>query len=179
MSSLEMNKIAGAVLLAGMVAMASGFVARGLVNPKPLAENVYKVAGVPAASTKDSKGGPAPTVEPIAPLMAAAKADEGEKKARACVTCHTFDKGAANRVGPNLWDTIGKKRGSVAGFAYSKGLTDKAGDWSYEDLNQFLANPKGFIPGTKMVFAGISKAQDRADVIAYLRARADSPKPLP
>lgn len=178
MSSLEMNKIAGAVLTAGMIAMASGFIARSLVHPVPLAENVYKVEGVPAAGTKDTKG-PVAAPEPIAPLLAAVKAEDGEKKFKACAACHTVDKGGANRVGPNLWDTIGKKKGGTAGFAYSKGMTEKGGEWSYEDLNLFLANPKGFVAGTKMTFAGIAKAQDRAEIIAYLRARADSPKPLP
>lgn len=179
MSSLEMNKIAGAVLTAGMIAMAAGFIARALVSPVPLAENVYKVAGVPAAGTGAAKGGPVAAPEPVAPLLAAAKAEEGEKKFKACAACHTVDKGGANRVGPNLWETIGKKKAGVGGFAYSKGLVEKGGEWSYEDLNLFLANPKGFVPGTKMTFAGIAKAQDRADLIAYLRARADNPKPLP
>jgi cytochrome c len=177
-SSLEFNKIAGAVLTAGMVAMAAGFIARALVHPIPLAENVYKVAGVPAAATKDSLG-PAAAPVPVAPLLAAAKAEDGEKKAKACTACHTFDKGGANRVGPNLWDIVGKKKGGTSGFAYSKGMAEKAGEWSYEDLNVFLANPRGFVAGTKMTFAGLAKPQDRADVIAYMRARADSPKPLP
>ncbi|MBM3597026.1 MAG: cytochrome c family protein [Alphaproteobacteria bacterium] len=176
--SLELNKIAGAVLMSGMVAMAAGFIARALVHPVPLAENVYKVAGVPAAGTKDTKGGPA-AIEPIAPLLAAAKAEEGEKKVKACAACHTFDKGGANRVGPNLWNTIGEKKAGHSGFAYSKQMVEKGGEWTYEELNQFLANPKAFVPGTKMAFAGLSKPQDRADVIAYMRGRADSPKPLP
>ena len=178
MSSLELNKIAGAVLTAGMVAMVAGFIARGLVHPVPLTENVYKVAGMPAAGAKDAKG-PAAVPEPIALLLASAKPEEGEKKAKACAACHTFDKAGRNGIGPNLWDIVGKKKGGTAGFTYSKGMAEKGGEWSYEDLNVFLANPKGFVAGTKMTFAGLAKTQDRADLVAYLRARADSPKPLP
>lgn len=174
---LLMNKIAGAVLFAGLIAMTSGFVAGLLVNPKMLKENVYVVAvpeaaGAAAAAPKE--------IEPVAPLLASADVAKGEAAAKKCAACHSFDKGGANKVGPNLFNVVGGNRAHSATFAYSNtlgGMKDQS--WAYEDLNKFLANPKAVVPGTKMAFAGITSAKERADVIAYLRSLSDAPKPLP
>jgi cytochrome c len=174
---LLMNKIAGAVLFAGLIAMVSGFVAELLVHPKMLKENVYVVAVPEAASTAAA----APKeIEPIAPMLASADLAKGEAAAKKCVACHSFDKGGPNKVGPNLFNVVGGHRAHMATFSYSNTLAGmKDQNWEYEDLNKFLANPKAVVPGTKMAFAGISSAKERADVIAYLRSLSDSPKPLP
>src|SRR6185312_6794889 len=117
---------------------------------------------------------------PIAPMLAKANADHGKQLyTKLCTTCHTDDKGGANKVGPNLWNVVGGKRGSHAGFSYSSGMEAKGGEWSYEDLNHWLLKPSAFIKGTKMAFAGLPKEQERADVIAYLRTMNDNPPPLP
>jgi cytochrome c len=96
-----------------------------------------------------------------------------------CFTCHTIDKGGANKVGPNQWDIVGRKIASHAGFSYSSALQAKGGEWTYEDLNHMIFKPAAFVKGTKMAFVGIPKEQERADVIAYMRSMSDSPKPLP
>lgn len=173
------NKVVGAVLFAGLIAMTSGFIAELLVHPKKLKENVYVVA-VPEAATAAAGAGAPKAIEPIVPLLASANPAAGEAAAKKCAACHTFTKGGPDRVGPNLWSVLGGHRAHSASFSYSQGLAGmKDKNWDYEDLNHFLANPKGFVPGTKMAFAGISSAKERADVIAYLRSLSDQPKPLP
>ncbi len=180
MSSFELNKVAAAILLAGIIAMVCGFIAETAVHPKSPAQKAYVVQGVgePVASG----GAPAQeaAIEPIGPLLAKAKPEEGANIAKQCAACHTFDKGGPNRVGPNLYGVIGNQHAHMEGFAYSKvmeGMHDKK--WDYEELNKFLANPKAYAPGTKMTFAGLRKPEQRADVIAFLRSKADSPAPLP
>jgi cytochrome c len=106
-------------------------------------------------------------------------AQMGEQVSRRCAACHTFDEGGANRVGPNLWDVVGRDIASVDGFSYSPALEEKEGEWTYENLNEFLLNPREWAPGTKMVFAGLQDEDERAAMIAYLRSLSNDPAPLP
>ena len=179
MSSLEMNKIAGAVLTAGVIAMLAGFVAKKLTLPHELEQNVYVVAAVDDGGT--TAEAPADTgPEPVLPLLASADPAAGEKVAKKCTACHTFEQGGANKIGPNLWNIVNGAAGAVDGFNYSGAIEDLGGaPWSYEALNGFLADPKGYAPGTKMTFAGIRKVGDRAALIAYMRSMSDSPAPMP
>ncbi len=177
-SSLEGNKLAAAILTAGIIAVGSAVVSDLLYRPHVPKERAYPVltAAVPAEETA------APTtaeVEPIAVRLAAADVESGRVAARKCASCHTFDKGGRNGVGPNLWGIVGAKKGHVEGFAYSQALLATGGEWSYESLDAFLANPKAYAPGTKMSFAGIPRPDERAHLIAYLRSLADEPAPLP
>jgi len=180
-SSLESNKIAAAVLTAGVIAMLSGFVAELLYHPHvTLEENSYVIAvtegAAPAAATAEE-----PALEDIAPLMASADVAAGESLAgKQCASCHTFEEGGANKVGPNLFDVLGRPIASHEGFSYSSSLAEHSGDtWTYEHLNVFLHKPKDFASGTKMSFRGFPKAGDRADMVAYLRTLSGSPVPLP
>lgn len=178
--AFEINKIVGAGLMAVLVTTVIGYVGNMLVHPKPLKQNAYQVPGVTESKAAGGAAAAAPAqIEPIGPLLAAASADTGKNVFKQCTSCHTPDKGGKNGVGPNLWDVVGAAKGHATGFGYSAAIKGKDGPWDYEALNQFLANPKGYAPGTKMAFAGIRKAEDRAAVIAYLRSLADSPKPLP
>ncbi len=102
-------------------------------------------------------------------LIKEANLDAGAKIFKKCATCHNLAKNAANKVGPNLYGVIGRKRGSYAGFSYSKAMASKGGQWNIEDLNQYLMNPKEFVPGNKMSFAGLKKIGDRANVIGYIQ----------
>lgn len=179
--SLEMNKIAAAGLTAGVVAMLAGFVADLLVHTPTLEQDAYPIV---VASTGDGAAEAAQETGPesILPLLAQADIANGEKQTRACQACHSFDKNGANKVGPNLWGVVGAVMGHVEDFAYSDALMARreAGDvWTYENLNHFLHDPRGWLPGTKMTYAGMGSVGNRADLIAYLRQQADSPEPLP
>lgn len=176
--SFEMNKIAGAILGAMILAMVSGIIARMLVHPTPLEKPAYIVAGAEPTEKKgaEEKKGP----EPIAPLLANASVDAGKAQAKKCMVCHTFEKGEPNRIGPNLYNVLGQPIAEDRdGYAFSPALSAHKGQkWDVEELNQWLNNPQSFAKGTKMTFAGLPKAQDRADVVAYLNSLSDSPKPL-
>ncbi len=176
MSSMEFNKMAMAVLIAGIVAMVGGFIARGTVNPEPLEENVYIVdLGEEAAPTEEA----VEEVPSIAELLQVADAGSGQGLSRACAACHSFDKGGANKIGPNLWGIVNRPVASVAGFNYSSALSEKGGAWTYEALEGFLTAPRDWVPGTSMSYSGMRKPEDRADLIAWLRTLSDSPAPLP
>jgi len=173
-SSLEMNKVIGAVLLGGMVALVSGLLADRLVGTS-------HEEGAPGGGEAMVASAPAPNqpVEPVSPLLAAADPAAGEKIAQKCAQCHSFGKGEPAKVGPNLWGIVNNKHGHMEGFAYSKAIASIDRPWGYEELNRFIANPKAYAPGTKMSFAGLPKVEERAEVIAYLRTLADAPAPLP
>lgn len=104
----------------------------------------------------------------LAALMKTANFDNGAKIFKKCATCHNADKGSGNKVGPNLFAVVGRKKASNGDFKYSEAMIKKGGSWTRDDLNLFLTKPKDFVPGTKMGFAGLKKPQDRADVIMYL-----------
>lgn len=177
--SLEFNKIAAAVLMAGIIAMFSGFIARLLFHVEPLHENAYSIAGV-GEPTAPTGGGAAPAPEPILGLLASADAAKGEATfKKACTTCHTIEQGGANKIGPNLWSVVGRDVASHEGFAYSSAMQAHEGSWTYEELSHFLTAPAKHVPGTKMTYAGLKKVQDRADLIAFLREQASTPVPLP
>ena len=117
--------------------------------------------------------------EPISLLLASASLDKGQKIFKKCSACHTYEKEGTNKVGPNLWNLINSPKAKIEGFAYSKALSEFGGQWSYEELAQFLYKPKDYIKGTKMNFAGLKKVQDRADLVLFLREQSDNPVPLP
>ena len=99
--------------------------------------------------------------------------------AKKCAACHTFGKGEPNRVGPNLWGVVGRPKASEAGFNYSAAMKAQKGNWTLDDLDNYLTNPKAMVPGTNMTFAGIPRGKERADLIAYLNAKSDKPVELP
>lgn len=115
----------------------------------------------------------------VGALLAAADAKRGETLAkRKCQACHSFAKGASHKVGPNLYGVVLRERGAVDGYSFSSAMKAKDGTWTYADLLTYLENPKGFVKGTKMVLK-VPKAEERADIIAYLRTLSESPPPLP
>jgi cytochrome c len=178
MDSFEINKILGAILFTCLVTLALNIAAGAMFSPVKPAKPGYDIAVVahPAEGAKPEAAAPS---EPIEKLLATAAVDKGEQSAKKCVACHTFTKGGPNRVGPNLWGIVNRPKASEAGFAYSDAIKAKGGNWTIDDLNQFLANPRGYAPGTKMTFVGLPKGSERADIIAYLNTLADNPAPLP
>ena len=168
------NTIAGWVLFAGIVALGSSIVAGEMFHSERPEKMGYPIAGV------EQEGGEAAAAEqPIEVYLAKADPAKGQQVFNKCMACHNADKGGANQLGPNLWDVIGEPIGQGKGFAFSDALSKKGGTWNWDNLSQWLTSPKAFAPGTKMTFAGLSNSQDRADVIAFLNAHSDAPKPLP
>ncbi|MFT5539004.1 MAG: cytochrome c [Alphaproteobacteria bacterium] len=179
MSAFEWNKVIGAILVALLVIKVADISGNALLHAKVPAKHAYPVAGIAPAKPGAATAMKKPVqLAAIGPMLAKASAAEGAKSARKCAVCHSFTKGGANKVGPALWGVVGKDIAS-AKFTYSSAFKGLKGKWDYETLNKFLANPRGFAPGTKMAFAGLKKDAERAGVIAYLRAQADNPAPLP
>ena len=176
MGGIEFNKIFAAILVAGITAMLAGFIADKFVHADKLKENAFKIEGVEAAGTAAVIAMP----EPILAMISAADIARGQKISKACAACHSFDKGGANGVGPNLYNVVGIKKQSHAGYTYS-GVMNANGEenWTYEALNKFLWKPKKYAPGTKMNYIGLKKPEDRAAIVAWLRTLSDSPKALP
>lgn len=176
MDSFEINKILGAFLFTCLVLLSLNIGASALYAPVKPAKPGFEVVVTEQPAAGQAKAEPE---EPIEKLLASATVDKGANAAKKCAACHTFGKGEPNRVGPNLFGVVGRPKGTEGGFDYSPALKGKGGNWTVEDLSAFLANPKGFAPGTKMSFAGLPRGSERADVIAFLNSKSDNPQPLP
>ena len=150
MSGLEVNKIIASIILAVLIVTLIGHFGDLIID-----------------------------IEPISALLASASLENGEKLFKKCATCHNYEKGGANKVGPQLWNLINRPKANVEGFAYSKALAEYGGEWGYEELAEFLYKPKKYIKGTKMNFAGLKKVNDRADLVYFLREQSENPVPLP
>jgi cytochrome c len=143
-----------------------------------------KVAIDPRRSDGDGaarKLEPAPQFDARAVVgqLARANVEAGERQFRMCTACHPAEKGAPHRVGSNLWNIIGQRKGALPQFNYSAALKAMGGTWSYLELADYLNNPRKFAPGTSMAFVGITDPERLANLIAYLRTLSDNPVPLP
>ena len=176
-ASLETNKALAALLAAGIIASGSGVISRILYHPSIPEENAY-VIEVAEVEGGDGEAAAAAAV-PLPVLLAEASPEEGEAAARKCAACHTFEPGGPSGIGPPLWAVVGRDIASVEGFAYSDALLAKEGEWIFEAMDAFIADPRGWAPGTKMAFAGIRDPAERADLLVHLRTLADEPVPLP
>ena len=174
----EFYKVWGSALVALTVAFGIGVAINQVTHSDHMDIKAY-VVDVPDGGTQTAAVVEEKVLEPVIPLLASADAAAGESAFKRCGTCHTVEKGGANKVGPNLYNVVGAAKGHEPSFSYSDALMSIEAPWDYENLNAFLAKPKDYAPGTKMNFAGLSKPQDRANVIAYLRQYADNPPPIP
>lgn len=163
--NIQLTAIASAFL---MVAFAIIF-ADLFYQPKTMVKRGFEIA-ISANGTAVKKEEAKPI--DLATLLQNADFDRGAKISKKCASCHSFNKGGAAKVGPNLYNIIGKNRATMPGFSYSKAMLEKGGSWDKESINQFITKPKDFMPGTKMGFAGLKKPQDRADVILFLEQSA-------
>lgn len=180
MNGFELNKIAGAVLGALLFVVGMSVLSGMLFSPEPAGVAGYALPLPEGTETEVAEE--APAEEPLPVLLASADVSRGQTAVRKCASCHSFDQGGANGVGPNLYDVVGGAKAHLDSFGYSNALAERgaAGElWGYEELYAFLANPRGYVVGTSMAFAGIRSAQERADIIAYLASITENPPPLP
>ncbi len=180
MDILTVNKIAAGLIVSLLVVKLGAWFAEETIEAEAPEEPVYRVAVAEKADKSGASGAEAAAKGPsLAELLANASVDKGARIFRKCGACHTIEAGAGNRIGPNLHDVVGAPVAHRDDFAYSDALKSHGGNWTYELLDHWVTNPKATIPGNKMAFAGLRKAKDRADLIAFLRANTSNPPPLP
>jgi cytochrome c len=177
MDSFEMNKVLGALLGTCLVLVAVHIASGAIFEPPAPAKPGYEIA-----VTEQPEGGGAPQAPaevPIETMLPTASIQKGTADVRVCQACHTFQKGQASNIGPNLYGVVGRPVASAPGFNYSAALKAKGGTWTFDALNTWLKNPRADVPGTLMTFAGFDDESERADVIDYLNSNSDSPLPMP
>ena len=179
MDSFEINKIIAAVLLVALLVIGIGKVSNILFYVEKPKTPGYAVEVEQASGSSITTTEVVEKVVDIAALMALGDVASGEKIFKKCAACHSINKGGKHKIGPALYNVVGRKVGGVEDYKYSKALIAYEKEWTFEELNGFLIKPAKHIKGTKMAYAGLRKELDRASVIKYLNANSDSPLPLP
>ena len=170
------NTIAGWALAGGIAALGLSILSGMYFHSERPEKMGYVVEGVEV----EGEAGGAEAEKPIAFYLASADPAKGADVFKKCAACHNATKGGANALGPNLWGMLGETIGAGhGGYAFSDALKSKGGTWDWQNMSDWLKSPKAFAPGTKMTFAGLSKPEDRANIIAYLNQQSDAPKPMP
>jgi cytochrome c len=177
MDSFEFNKYAGAVLMTALIATVIGHLGDLLVPEAEGGKLHIVIAGAPTEATTQLASAPADV--PIEQLLPAADPKAGAAAAKVCETCHNFAEGKGPKIGPDLYGVVGRKIASDGTFAYSDAIKALGGDWTFDQLNKWIAGPQKVAPGTKMTFIGIPDEKKRADVIAFLDTLSATPVPLP
>ena len=180
MDTWELNKIAGAVIAALLLMFGTATFIEIQMSHQP-AEPGYELP-VETTTAAETTGPATPAgidFEELTGLLQNASVDNGQAAFKRCTTCHTPDQGGRNMTGPNLWGILGRPKAAHEGFNYSAAMRDKGGEWGYEELANFLHNPRSYIPGNRMAFAGIRDDAEIADLLVYLRTLNDNPPPLP
>jgi cytochrome c len=197
MGRIRIKSALGAVAFTVCLLLISDYVGNALIppfNPSPQAKVekhnwiIWPEQKNTASTSNEEKSNPqalnlekTPSTpeRSIGMLLSTASPEKGEKVARKCVACHSFKKGAKNKIGPNLYNIMGRKRATTVGYNYSKALKQIGGRWGFSDMDKFLLKPKKFLPGTKMSFKGIKNPSDRAAIIIFLRSFSENPLILP
>ena len=179
MDSFELNKIIAAVLLVALLIIGIGKVSNVIFHVEKPKTPGYAVEVEQVSTSSISTTEAVEKVIDIAALMVLGDVTSGEKIFKKCAACHSINKGGKHKIGPALYNVVGRKVGGVEDYKYSKALAAYEKDWTFEELNGFLIKPAKHIKGTKMAYAGLRKEADRASVIKYLNANSDNPLPLP
>ena len=174
-----MNKIVASIILAVILVLGINKISDVIFYVEKPEKSAYQVANVSTSTTVEVTSESQSTGSgDIMVLLTSVSASEGEKIFKKCAACHSIAKGGANKIGPALWGVLGRKVGSVSDYKYSKAMASYGKSWSFEEMSGFLLKPKEWIKGTKMSFAGLKNAKDRAAVILYMNKNTDSPLPL-
>ena len=182
MDSFEINKIIASILLVALLIIGISKISNIIFKTDKLESPAYKVELPDNDSKKINNGENTMKVEDkvdISALMALGDIAHGEKVFKKCSACHSIQAGGGNKIGPALYNVVGRKIAAVEDYKYSKALVEYKKNWSFEELNGFLIKPQKWIKGTKMAYAGLRKEKDRASVILYLNKYSDNPLPLP
>jgi len=179
MDSFELNKIIAAILMVALLVIGLGKIADVAFHVKKPKNPGYKVEGQVQLASSTSKTSEVIEKIDLVTLMALGDAINGKKIFKKCAACHSINKGGANKIGPALYNVVGRKVGGVANYKYSKTLASYGKEWTFEELNGFLIKPATYLKGTKMSYAGLRKEADRASIIKYLNQNSDNPKTLP
>ncbi|KAF8818577.1 c-type cytochrome [Rickettsia endosymbiont of Cardiosporidium cionae] len=176
MSGLEINKIIASILLSSLIAALVGFIVNLIYKPNlSISDRGYRIVvnDVDNISTESSKVEDTREDFNIQELIAHASVEHGKSLSRKCIACHSLQKDGANKIGPNLWNVVGRNKATAKGFSYSKSMIELGGVWDEESLFYFLQKPSKYLPGTKMVFIGFKKKQDIANILAFLKSQHD------
>ena len=179
MDSFEINKIVAAILLVALLVIGIGKISNLLFNVEKPKVSGYKVEITEDVPKKSVAQKEEKVKVDISALMAQADLVHGEKIFKKCSACHSIQAGGGNKIGPALYNVVGRKVAAVEDYKYSKALVAYKKNWTFEELNGYLIKPQAWIKGTKMAFAGLRKEKDRASVILYLNKNSNSPLPLP
>jgi len=179
MDSFELNKIIAAILMVALLVIGLGKIADGVFHVKKPKNPGYQVEVVSQVSSETSLITELVEKIDITAVMALGDITSGEKIFKKCAACHSINKGGRNKIGPALYNVVGRAVGGVDDYKYSKALASYGKEWTFEELNGFLTKPSSYLKGTKMSYAGLRKEKDRASVIKYLNQNSDSPKLLP
>tara|TARA_B100000787_G_scaffold93322_1_gene68906 strand:+ start:16 stop:555 length:540 start_codon:yes stop_codon:yes gene_type:complete len=179
MDSFELNKIIAAILIVGLLVIGLGKIADGIFHVDKPKSPGYQVKVVSQLTSGNSQATEVVEKIDIAAVMALGDIGSGEKIFKKCAACHSINKGGKNKIGPALYNVVGRVVGGVDNYKYSKTLASYGKEWTFEELNGFLTKPSSYLKGTKMSYAGLRKEKDRASIIKYLNQNSDSPKLLP
>jgi len=179
MDSFEINKVVAAILMVALLVIGIGKLSDIIFYVKKPKTPGYEVEMEKVANKQESNIAATEEKVDISALMALGDVESGEKIFKKCVACHSIAKGGKNKIGPALYNVVGRKVGGVNDYKYSKALAGYEKSWTFEELNGFLLKPTKWIKGTKMAYAGLRKEKDRASIIKYLNKNSDSPQPLP
>jgi len=174
-----MNKIIASIILTVILVLGINKITNIIFHVEKPEKSAYQVTIITTASkTTAEKNSEDIDFGNIMTLFASTSADDGAKVFKKCAACHSIAQGGSNKIGPALWGVLGRKAGSISDYKYSKAMAAHGKNWSFEEMNGFLIKPKNWIKGTKMSFAGLKKAEERAAVILYMNENTNSPLQL-